>query len=78
MFNTATVVGVGVNSYGSGFPRTYIQSFSEGGAAGFTDITFKRFYDGASKMTARRGKNLSEEDIRMYEWPFENKMEHAL
>ena len=30
MFNTATVVGVGVNIHGSGFPRNFVASFLEG------------------------------------------------
>ena len=74
MFNTATVTGVGVNSYGSGFPRTYIPSFSEGGAAGFDNVTLKRFYDGASRMMARRGKELTDADKRIYEHIYEKTM----
>ena len=43
MFNTATVVGVGVNIHGSGFPRNFVASFSEGGAAGFSDVQLSKF-----------------------------------
>ncbi|MDE7119540.1 MAG: glucose-1-phosphate thymidylyltransferase, partial [Muribaculaceae bacterium] len=50
MFNTATVVGVGVNIHGSGFPRNFIASFSEGGAAGFTDQPMEKFFNTASRM----------------------------
>ncbi|MEM8893572.1 MAG: putative sugar nucleotidyl transferase, partial [Bacteroidota bacterium] len=39
MFNTGTVVGVGANIFGDGFPRTFIPSFAWGGASGFS--TFK-------------------------------------
>jgi UDP-N-acetylglucosamine diphosphorylase/glucosamine-1-phosphate N-acetyltransferase len=35
MFNTATVVGISSNIYGSGFPGSFIPSFSWGGAPGF-------------------------------------------
>jgi UDP-N-acetylglucosamine diphosphorylase/glucosamine-1-phosphate N-acetyltransferase len=35
MFNTGTVVGVSANIYGSGYPGSFIPSFSWGGAAGF-------------------------------------------
>jgi UDP-N-acetylglucosamine diphosphorylase/glucosamine-1-phosphate N-acetyltransferase len=35
MFNTGTVVGISSNIYGSGFPGSFIPSFSWGGAAGF-------------------------------------------
>lgn len=66
MFNTATVVGVGVNIHGSGFPRNFIASFSEGGHAGFTDLPMEKFFDTASRMMARRGKSLSEADHRIF------------
>jgi UDP-N-acetylglucosamine diphosphorylase/glucosamine-1-phosphate N-acetyltransferase len=67
MFNTATVVGVGVSIYGSGFPRNFIASFSEGGAAGFTDLPMEKFLDIASRMMARRHKALSDVDVRLFE-----------
>jgi hypothetical protein len=35
MFNTGTVVGLSSNIYGSGFPGSFIPSFSWGGASGF-------------------------------------------
>lgn len=66
MFNTATVAGVGVNIHGSGFPRNFIASFQEGGAAGFSDMPMEKFFDIASRMMARRGKALSDADIRMF------------
>lgn len=50
MFNTATVVGVGVNIHGSGFPRNFIASFSEGGPSGFTDLPMEKFFDIAKRM----------------------------
>lgn len=54
MFNTATSVGVGCNIYGAGFPRTFIPSFSMGGAAGMTRQPFAKFVDTARKVMARR------------------------
>jgi len=66
MFNTATVVGVGVNIHGSGFPRNFIASFSEGGPAGFTDLPMEKFFDIAKRMMARRGRSLSEADNRIF------------
>lgn len=66
MFNTATVVGVGVNIHGSGFPRNFIASFSEGGAAGFADVPMEKFFDTATRMMARRGRCLSDADIRIF------------
>ena len=59
MFNTATVLGVGVNVHGAGFPRNFVESFSEGSTAGFTRVPEKKFFDIAERMMARRGKALS-------------------
>ncbi len=68
MFNTATVVGVGCNIHGSGFPRVFIPSFSEGSpAGGFTDVSLKKFYDIAERVMSRREINLDECDRHIYE-----------
>lgn len=66
MFNTATVVGVGVNIHGSGFPRNFVASFSEGGTAGFSDTSMTKFFDVAARVMARRGITLSDVDRRMF------------
>jgi UDP-N-acetylglucosamine diphosphorylase/glucosamine-1-phosphate N-acetyltransferase len=55
MFNTGTVVGVGANIFGSGFPRNFIPSFSWGGAAGFTTFQMRKVYEVAAKVMERRG-----------------------
>ncbi len=73
MFNTATSVGIGCNIYGPGFPRTYIPSFSEGGAQGFEEVSLKRFFDIAERVMARRHKELSDADREMYTYLFEQK-----
>jgi hypothetical protein len=67
MFNTATVVGVGCNVYGAGFPRTFIPSFSEGGAAGFSTVPLKKFFDIAERVMARRGRQLTDADRAIFE-----------
>ena len=67
MFNTATVIGVGVNIHGAGFPRNFVASFSEGGTAGFTDVQLPKFYAIAEKMMARRGRSLTEADKNIFE-----------
>lgn len=54
MFNTATVVGVGCNIHGGGFPRPFIPSFSDGGAAGFTRVVLSRMLATARTVMARR------------------------
>ncbi|MDE7475157.1 MAG: GlmU family protein [Duncaniella sp.] len=66
MFNTATVVGVGVNFYGAGFPRTYLPSFTEGSPLGMKPVIMERFFDTASRMMARRHKELTPIDKEIY------------
>ena len=45
MFNTGTVVGVGANIFGAGFPRNFIPSFSWGGASGFSVYKLPKVFD---------------------------------
>ena len=67
MFNTATVLGVGVNVHGSGFPRNFVPSFSEGGASnGFSDVSMTKFFEIARRMMARRHIELTIADERMF------------
>ncbi|MDE7126104.1 MAG: glucose-1-phosphate thymidylyltransferase, partial [Muribaculaceae bacterium] len=67
MFNTASVIGVGVNIHGAGFPRNFVASFQEGSAAGFTDVPMAKFIDTARRMMARRSVELTDADIRMFD-----------
>ena len=72
MFNTATVVGVGVNIHGAGFPRVFIPSFQEGSPqAGMHDVPLKKFYQIAERVLGRRGLTLTESDYRIYEKVYE-------
>lgn len=67
-FNTATVVGVGVNMHGSGFPRVFVPSFSEGSpTGGYSNVRLKDFYDIAERVMSRRGKEFTPADHRMFE-----------
>jgi len=66
MFNTATVVGVGVNFHGAGFPRPFIPSFQQGSCAGFTDVCPDKFFAIAEVAMARRGVALTEADRRIF------------
>lgn len=67
MFNTATVLGVGVNIHGSGFPRNFVPSFSEGGSTtGYSDVSMSKFFEIARRMMGRRHKTLTEADERMF------------
>lgn len=66
MFNTATVLGVGVNIHGSGFPRVFTPSFSEGSAAGVIDVPLTKFFQIAERMMARRDVKLTDADRRIF------------
>jgi UDP-N-acetylglucosamine diphosphorylase/glucosamine-1-phosphate N-acetyltransferase len=55
MFNTGTVVGVGANIFGDGFPRNFVPSFAWGGASGFSTFQFRKFEEVAEKVMERRG-----------------------
>ncbi|MEG1587514.1 MAG: putative sugar nucleotidyl transferase [Bacteroidales bacterium] len=68
MFNTATVLGVGVNIHGAGFPRNFVPSFSEGGNSGFADVALVKFFQTAARMMSRRGKELTETDREIFEY----------
>lgn len=67
MFNTATVLGVGVNVHGTGFPRNFVPSFSDGSAAGFSEQSLQKFLDVAARVMARRDRTLGDAEVRMYE-----------
>ncbi len=72
MFNTATVVGVGVNIHGAGFPRVFLPSFSEGSpVAGFKSVPVSKFEVIARRVMARRGLELSESDRMIFEKIYE-------
>lgn len=71
MFNTATVVGVGCNIYGSGFPRNFVASFSEGGASGFDDVSLNKFFDIARRVMARRHVELTDVDVEIFKSIYE-------
>jgi len=62
MFNTGTVVGVSVNIFGSGFPPTFIPSFSWGGADGFVEYKMAKVLETARLVMDRREIELSRED----------------
>lgn len=72
MLNTATVLGVGVNLHGAGFPRVFVPSFSEGSpTTGFTNVPMKKFHDIAERVMSRRGLCLNDDDRRIYEKVYE-------
>lgn len=67
MINTATVLGVGVNIHGAGFPRNFVASFQEGSAAaGFKNVPLETFYTIAERVMARRSIVLTDVDRDIY------------
>lgn len=54
MFNTGTVVGVGCNLFGAGFPRQFVPDFSWGGAQGFVTHKLDAVHKTASLVLPRR------------------------
>ncbi|MEP2668068.1 MAG: GlmU family protein [Cyclobacteriaceae bacterium] len=72
MFNTGTVVGIGCNIFGDGFPRTFIPSFAWGGAAGFTTFQLNKMLDTAEKVYERRSKTLEAFDKKILQHLFES------
>ncbi|MCD7973007.1 MAG: glucose-1-phosphate thymidylyltransferase [Candidatus Azobacteroides sp.] len=71
MMNTATVMGVGVNFVGSGFPKTFIPSFAKGGVTGFSLHDLPQFFMMAEAVMKRRGKELTETDKEIYKEIFD-------
>jgi hypothetical protein len=62
MFNTGTVVGVGANIFGAGFPRNFIPSFSWGGPQGLETFVLNKFFKTAEAVCKRRNITLNEID----------------
>ncbi len=72
MFNTGTVVGVGSNIFGHGFPRTFIPSFAWGGASGFVTFKLPKMVEVAEAVLARREKKLTNADHAILTHIFED------
>ncbi|MFZ1458096.1 MAG: putative sugar nucleotidyl transferase [Saprospiraceae bacterium] len=67
MFNTGTIVGVAANIFGDGFPRTFIPSFSWGGAAGFSTHKVEKAIETAELVLSRKNMLLTEPDRKVLE-----------
>ncbi|AGA78005.1 UDP-N-acetylglucosamine diphosphorylase/glucosamine-1-phosphate N-acetyltransferase [Echinicola vietnamensis DSM 17526] len=70
MFNTGTVVGVGANVFGAGFPRTFVPSFSWG-AEERTTFRMNKFEETASKVMERRGLAFDQKEKSILEKVFD-------
>jgi UDP-N-acetylglucosamine diphosphorylase/glucosamine-1-phosphate N-acetyltransferase len=71
MFNTGTVVGVGSNIFGDGYPRNFIPSFAWGGAAGFSTFSLSKFEETAQVVYSRRGLQWNEVEKEIIDRVFE-------
>jgi len=71
MFNTGTVVGVSANTFGSGFPRNFIPSFSWGGASGFATFNLGKASETAELVMARRDKGFDENEQKIFSEVFQ-------
>ena len=66
MINTATVIGVGVNIHGAGFPRNFVPCFSEGSpTTGFSTVPLNKFIDIMNRVMSRRDKTPTETDLKI-------------
>ena len=71
-FNTATVIGVGCNLFGHGFPRQFIPSFSRGGSKGFSENRLDKVIETAKAMKKRRGVELTSKESEHLQIVFQN------
>jgi len=71
MLNTGTVIGVGSNVFGAGYPRTFIPSFSWGGSGGRMIHKLNKFFETAQIVLERRNIELAEQDKAILSHIFE-------
>ncbi|MEM6299691.1 MAG: GlmU family protein [Bacteroidota bacterium] len=72
MFNTGTIVGVGANIFGGGFPPKFVPSFSWGGALGLQTFRLEKFFEMAERMMQRRKREISPIEKKMLTEIFEH------
>jgi len=70
MFNTGTVVGVSCNIFGAGFPEKHLPSFTWGGVPEQTVYRLDKAIETANRMMARRERKLSDGEIAVFEYLF--------
>ncbi len=78
MFNTGTVVGVGANIFGSGFPRNFVPSFSWGGASGFVTFQIRKFKEVAEAVMHRRNKEYDQVEQEMIQHIFDETAQYRI
>ncbi len=76
MFNTGTVVGVGCNVFGSGFPPVHIPSFAWGGSKGFETHQLEKMFESTSRVFERRNMKLAEEEKNILRKIYNDTVQH--
>jgi len=71
MFNTGTVVGFSSNVFSAGFPPKYIPSFGWGGNESMKEYKLSKAIETAKAVFARRNKEFTKEDEKLFEAIFE-------
>lgn len=64
-FNTATVVGVGCNIHGTGFPRPFVASFTDGGLQTTGRLALKSMIQTATVAMSHRDVAITDTDIEI-------------
>ena len=71
MFNAGTVVGVCCNIHGTGYPRNFVPSFSDGGAQRYQLNRLQEVFKTATKVMGRRNLVFTPEDQEILAKVFE-------
>lgn len=71
MFNAGTVVGVCCNIHGTGYPRNFVPSFSDGGAQRYQVNRTQEAFKTATKVMARRNLVFTVDEQKILEEVFE-------
>jgi len=71
MFNTGTVVGVACNLFGDGFHRSFVPSFSWGGAQGYIHYQFEKAVETAKLVFQRRDKDFNVIEEEILQWIYQ-------
>lgn len=78
MFNTGTVVGVGANIFGAGYPRNFVPSFSWGGATGFVTFQLRKFAEVAEAVMHRRNKEYDQVEQEIIQHIFDETAQYRI
>ena len=65
MFNAGTVVGVCCNIHGTGYPRNFVPSFSDGGSQGYQANRTQEVFKTATLVMERRSQIFTAEDQKI-------------